>query len=897
MRLHPRVAVLAVALADAARAEPQDVLPEPLRRLYEEGAELEARGAYGAAATAYRVVADNAPNWHGAALDLGRVLVADGRIEAALELYASMPYDADAVEASGRLLAREGRGAEAAVAFRKLRDLRPEWPGSRLLEAEARADAEPDLAASLVLEYVGFEGIDGTEADVVATTRTVAVALRDQGQHAAALELLHDVLDWLADRGDDGLRTLTTELEVDEASRALAEAADVPLTPDQVQALQGAREAYAAGRHDEARAALEVLVKSQPLSAVAWATLADVREATNDIAGAEQAVRAAERLDPVNASYPAKLGDLLSERYAGRYDTEAAAAYARAVQRRPDDAELWFRCAVAERRAGHWARSIPSYERVVALDPAGPHADEARRAIEGSERQRPDAVELPGAGGPPNGVPDEAWWAFHRAWAWTRRPEPDAMDRALAELAVARAAAPGFVRAIDLEASIRADRGEIDRAIAAYERSLALEPDRGEVIGTLARLYHAAGRPDDAAQAAKRAAQLGDPDALWHRAQAEASSWRWSAARATLASFFAHTSGGPAYEQALQLDVDLATRIQRARIGAGAVGVGLVLLPFAVWARSRSGAPLSALVAREPQCWRDVARICSAIRHEVLKHHTSVLGGVADALDRGDPEPARWVAERLFGPAGALAQLDAYVDELAAVGRANGVPLNLAVRDPVFRPMLASVRRLRKLRRGLERGGSSARDRRLPSELRTVANALNHVASNALAHQIASLCVLEVSYGLVRAVVDGVRDEPAFRDRRVPPIDVEVLPEDPLLVRVFRADLADVLANLVRNAIEATADDGRIAVIVEVDEDAITAIESVVIRVCDPAPGQLTTAMLRGRYVARGLGLALDLTNRAGGSLSVEPAAGWAKALVVRLPRAEAPSAREEAGT
>ena len=36
----------------------------------------------------------------------------------------------------------------------------------RIDEAAARAEAEPDLAANLVLEYLGFEGTDGTDADV-----------------------------------------------------------------------------------------------------------------------------------------------------------------------------------------------------------------------------------------------------------------------------------------------------------------------------------------------------------------------------------------------------------------------------------------------------------------------------------------------------------------------------------------------------------------------------------------------------------------------------------------------------------------------------------------------------------------------------------------------------------
>ena len=51
--------------------------------------------------------------------------------------------------------------------------------------------------------------------------------------------------------------------------------------------------------------------------------------------------------------------------------------------------------------------------------------------------------------------------------------------------------------------------------------------------------------------------------------------------------------------------------------------------------------------------------------------------------------------------------------------------------------------------------------------------------------------------------------------------------------------------------------------------------------------GKISTAMIRGRYIERGLGLAVDLTSRAGGSIHVEDEPGWSKAVVVRLPREE----------
>ncbi|MEZ4241291.1 MAG: hypothetical protein R3F59_35065 [Myxococcota bacterium] len=314
-------------------------------------------------------------------------------------------------------------------------------------------------------------------------------------------------------------------------------------------------------------------------------------------------------------------------------------------------------------------------------------------------------------------------------------------------------------------------------------------------------------------------------------------------------------------------------------------------LPLLIRWRRRAGAPLKRLIDREPQSWREVARIGSAIRHEVLKHRTSVLASVADALEAGDAEPARWAAARLFGPNGALADLDGYLRELDALGRAHGVRLNLAVRDPVFAPLVASARRLRGLRRPLARARPGTRAaRRLVRELRIVSRGLNTEAVGALGRLIAGLCVLRVDEPLLRGVYDAVAQEPAFREQELPPLTVTAdRREGDLHVRMFRSDLQDVLANLLRNAIQASLAAGAdgVGLVLEVEEDEVTALDSVVIAVCDRAPSKLTTARLRGRYVARGLGLAMDLTNRAGGSIRVAPREGWAKALEVRLPRAE----------
>ncbi|MEZ4241292.1 MAG: hypothetical protein R3F59_35070 [Myxococcota bacterium] len=537
---------------------------EPVHKaIYDEGAALEADGRYGAAAVRYRIVADNNPTWHRARLDQGRVLELADQPAAALAAYAELPSDADAVEATGRLLAALGRDDEAAESFRRLRDLRPEWPGSRVLEAQARAASAPDLAAGLLEDYLTFDDVH-LEDGVVPATAATATALRDRGDHQAALQLLGDVQARLGET--PALHELTTALEVDAQARALADARDLPLDRDQVARLQGAREAFAAGRVDAARDTLRALLDEQPLSAVTWATLADVLEAAGDVAGADQAIRAAVRLDPVNAAYPAKLGDVLYRWYSGRFDAEAAAAYARAAQRRPDDASLWYRKALAEQRSGAWAQATASFQRAAELDPTDPRAEDARIAAAGAERERLQPV-LFAPQPRPDDLPEAAWWAFHRAWAWTQRSEPDADDHALAELSRATALAPGFVRAIELEAAIRARaRRGLDTAIARYEQSLALEPDRGWVYGTLARLQQRAG-------ASTRPPRCGEGGAA-RRSRRAVAARRRAGRGPPLERGAAHARRvlrrdrrRPGYDAALALDARLAQRIRLARPG------------------------------------------------------------------------------------------------------------------------------------------------------------------------------------------------------------------------------------------------------------------------------------------------------------------------------------------
>jgi tetratricopeptide (TPR) repeat protein/signal transduction histidine kinase len=628
-----------------------------------------------------------------------------------------------------------------------------------------------------------------------------------------------------------------------------------------------------------------VLAVEQPRSVDVWTALAAARRASGDVEGAEQALRAALQIAPLQPELHARLGDLLVEGYGGRRDDDAVLAYRRAVRDGSTDAGLWWRTAQAERRAGEWELAVDAADRALKLAPDAEFAADAARWIAGAHRTDPPAIVLPPVP-PDDGLSAEARRALALAAAWRQRKEPGSLDRALEEVARAAELAPDAVAPLNLEAELWFAKSQPRQAFAALEESLRRDPDQPEVLVAIGRHYELAGRTADAEASWARAASLGAPAALWRQARAEAGAGGPFAARRTLATFFSSTAGGPEYDDAVALSAQVESMIRSRYVLGGGLALFALAVPAWVVASTRWGKGLDGLLAAAPGTWRDVARILSAIRHEVLRHHAASFDDVANAIEAGDADVGRWLAAQWFGGGGALERFDGYVAELRSLARAAGVPLRLAARDPLFRPLLAAMDRLRAIRGALEHG---TRQAHVAAELRAVSAVLDGEIMPALGRTIAGLCLLEVDRALLVGVVDAVLREPAFQGDQGWRPTVEALPSEPLVVRMFRADLTDVLTNLVRNAAEATRGQTgpRVSIAVSTEEDAVTGLARVEIRVRDASPRRLSTATVRGRFVGRGLGLAVDLTTRAGGSISVEDEAGWGKAVVVRLPRAE----------
>jgi tetratricopeptide (TPR) repeat protein len=467
-----------------------------------------------------------------------------------------------------------------------------------------------------------------------------------------------------------------------------------------------ARAAYARRDLDEAAVILEEILLKNRNNAATWAALSAVREDQGRISEAEQAIVMADKLAPFDAVYPARLGAILAAWYGGRQDDNAVKAYRRALQRPGRNPHLLYALGKLEQRgAGNPEASLQALKMFLVAVPEGEDADRARQQIENLLRARPPELHAPPARARPADVSTLAWFEFHLAYIYFEESTDNRVDdddvllaRAVDSILLAREDAPDFIDAINLEAQIRVKGAEFETAIALWERSLALDGDQAAVVLDMAGVHGQLGNTVRQDALLSRAEALGDPDTLLKRAHQQRAASEWWAARETLERYFATAPpGSPSYANAGTLRDDVDRRILGIYGGFGAGIVGVFALPILIRWYRHSGVGVRQLLEGSPAAYRDVARICSAIRHEVLKHNTTVLVSVADAMEEGDLEPARWAAEKLYGKRGAVVRFREYIADLELLGRVHGVRLNLRHRDALFGPLIDAVDRLSRL--------------------------------------------------------------------------------------------------------------------------------------------------------------------------------------------------------
>lgn len=867
---------IALLVSPGARANP-DLLPELGRQLYDEALRAEEAGNSERALAAYGSVLQLRPDFTRARLAVGRLLAAEGRFHDAVDNYRGAPGNADVVEALGRLYMSDSQPSKGAEAFAQLRRLRYADPEPYVLEAWALADFDPQAGSDRLQRWLGFDGV-GLDADAEVAMLAVYDGLIAVGSEDRAEELLERLLQRFPEH--EGLVERADRLRVVRAARLLAGAAPEPLGGALAAQVGAGRAALAEGRPNEARRILVAVADQAPRNPEVWSALTDVYLALGDPLSAEDAVLRARALDPLDQRHPERLARLLTDAYGGRYDEAALDAWTDALALNPTRSALFYDKALVEERLGDRQAAAASLRRFLAGGSAGTRADDAHRRLASYLRERPAPPVIPPAPGRPATIDPGAWEAVHLAVIYRREGR---LEQAKAELDRALAMAPDFPRALNQRAGLALEGGNRVGAEALYLRSLEAQPGQPGVLLVLGEIAAEAGEEEESREYLVAAANAGAMEAHVHLARAKRlNPW---ASRAHLEQYFARTSSGPYHEEAEELLARAQTWIRV----VFAAGIGLaaawVVVPAWLWIRRRTGITVAELVSRAPRTAPEVAAIASALRHEVLKHDTTVLPMVAEALEARDPGPARWAADRLYGARGTLVKYREHLRALRSVGREHGVRLALEHGDPVFGPLDEGFQRLERLRRDLEGGGGP----KVAREVRQISDLLNRQAYRALGDLVRRLCVIELDEELVRGVFDGVEREAVVAQRALPEVDLAMIDES-LWLRMYRGDLEDVLANLIRNAVEACADGrgSRVVVTVDVEADDITGVERVEVRVADDAPARLSTAMIRSRYIEGGLGITVDRVSRSGGSIHVEDEPGLVKAVVIRLPRVEA---------
>ncbi len=752
------------------------------------------------------------------------------------------------------------------------------------------AEGERDAA---LLEMGDFYRDFGREAEAIATYGRISA---ETPVAAAAAERVRDV-------------------EIDRAARRLGWRRPGPEVS--AQARRQAERARALAREGRTDLALDLLrqaIEAAPRYGAARLWLGDLLRDAGRREEAETSYLRALAIDPANAEAPAALGELYLKWQPQMRADEAALFLGRALEMRPDWTHLHLPLARAYQAAGDPVAALRQVERLLAQEAAG--------------RRREDALALRAdlgvllaqvyPGGPPADVaqaPETAPPAYveasNRARVLLAQGENDAAMRALRMLPDAERGP--FVR--NLEARILTASGRLDEAAAAFEASLERDPAQTDIRTELAALRLRQGRTDEARPLFARADAEGSLQATLALAEMDTppgDGWWRDLLRLDALRDVAERAGqvrraaeaGPLRERAAALLEAVTGRVEIARglfaltiVVTGALAL-LALLGVLWW--RRSGMDLGTFIARHPEAGPEVQGILSAIRHEVLKHNTLVLTGLADALERGDPagEKAAWCHDSLFGDGRGEAvahRLRAYADRLAHIGRAHRVRLNLERRDPALSALLQGFRTLARvaplLRKADALGGRQRA--RLSRALRRATQLLNVEGYEAVRTLLDRLRVLEVDAALLRSVYDRTCREPARAGVAMAPLDLEVQPglALPVGVGIPRHAFADILANLVRNAVQASVRDRpdqpvALGLALGAEVDAITGLERVVLAVRDRAASTPALETLRGRDIADGLGLTADLVSRYEGTLDVRtPDGPWAKAIVVKLPR------------
>ena len=690
--------------------------------------------------------------------------------------------------------------------------------------------------------------------------------------------------------GVDSLETVRFDVEVEEAARRRFGGIDQALDGAQQELARAARQALSTQSWGEAEQLLLSLAADGSRSSEYWGLTGRLlieREDAADWEEAERALRMANKLAPSNQEWGALLVGLLTDGYGGRRDSEALPVLVDLVAQNPTP-ELTMELGELASKLGEYNAALRSYLSVVERWPDSPLVGSAKRRVAALERNLPGTrVVQVQPEGLEETVQKGAQWHYHLSVVLQGRGQK---ERAIEQARLSVDLQPNWPVAMNHLAGLLVEDAPRD-ALALWQESLDQAPDQVRIrvlrVDALLRI----GQPS-AALGELEALVNTAPEYHFRRADILESQGQRDAALRALNDYFSTYAGFLFRTEAQSLRSAIAPNERNRSWGLFAVlgMAGLVSAAgFWQWRRRRTGMSLAAFLDREPRSYHDLARVLAGMRHEVLKHNTTLLPTVADALERGDRGPALDASGILLGGQGASGVIDLwerYIGELEAIGLSHGVRLNLRYIDPQIAPMCAAFESLRQLAPKLHKG----KPEMMVETIREISKAVNEVGYRELGKLLHEVCVLEVDRSLLDEIWRRVAREPGIVGEGVPTPILEA--GDGLNVRVFREDFADILANLLRNACEAAMADRsgpevRVGVRVVEEMDPITGLSWVAVRVLDNAVSELSNEMIQNRRIGRGIGLALDLAKRSQGSLVVEPEVGWSKAVVLRLGMAE----------
>ncbi len=676
-------------------------------------------------------------------------------------------------------------------------------------------------------------------------------------------------------------------------------------TPEAEAAYNRGQRALRDGDVMTATAEFQASIQASPWFTRAYYALGVTHSKVGRFAEAVESLERVTQMDRSDYQAHMTLGLIYKKEFAGAEDDRAIKHLAAALRLRPDLYRLHILLGELYARTDR-QKAREHFERFIrTAEEDDPDVERARRSLEDLERQirqtEPRTISPP-AEESLRSLPPDLQRLINEAYL--RGTEYQDVEYAEKILLDALERFPTEPIVLNQLARIVFAQDRLGDARNYWERSLGLDEHQVEVHEQLGLLLRRQ-LPGEAIPHLERAADLGSLTAryvlaelLWEQAHPLDASAELDRYLAEAGAYDLH------FDRAVALRAEIDRRfLQFYLVGGLILSIGIAIPAYRIHRRYR-GKSLRQLLERAPKSFPEVARILSLIRHEILKHNTAFLSDVGRALEMDAPDAehrAAVLAQRMFGEVsvptrpprgrevhvpGIYGRFLGYIEELEKVGRAHRVTLNLQRKDPIFGPMIetmsalagraAELRNIQWLqpRRKLE----------LAKLLSRAGEILGRQAFEKLSGLIRELCIVGVDSRLVQATYEQVVGEAQFVGRPLAPLEVSGLGAP---VRIFRTDLEDILTNVIRNSLRSSLSYARPPVGLGIDLvtefDDVTGLGTLVIRIKDRSPEQLSNEMLRGRYVERGMGITVDLLSRYDGSIAVEPEPGWSKAVVLRF--------------